>query len=341
MGKFNVTILGATGAVGREILKILEQRDFPIENLKLLASQRSKGKKLTFKGESIQTYALDHESAKYLFENSDITFGAASSEVSKEYIPYISGCSGVFIDNSSAFRLCENVPLVIPEINPEDVFRHKGIVSNPNCSTIITLVAIGEIKKRFGLKSLSVSTYQAVSGAGKGGIDELWENMRCQIQGMAFRPSVFTQPIACNLIPAIGDFLDNGYTKEEMKMQDESRKILHLPKLKVSCTCVRVPVVRSHSMSVTLEIEKNADIDEIREAIINSRGCLLFDDGKNNVYPTPMISSDKDEIYVGRVRRDPVTGGIALFCCGDQIRKGAATNAVQIAETLIRSRDIV
>ncbi len=337
MKDFNLTVMGATGEVGREMLKILEERNFPIGRLKLLATSKSVGRELLFKGEHLRVEALD----KAAFSGSDIILGAAPSDVSQKYIGDILESGGVFIDNSSAFRMRDDVPLVVPEINPEDVFRHKGIISNPNCSTIITLVAIGGIKKKYGLRSLTASTYQAVSGAGKKGISELEDNIRAIYEGNSFEPSVFAQPIAYNLIPQIGSFLPDGCTSEEMKMQNEGRKILHLPDLKVSCTCVRVPVLRSHSISVSIDTQTYADIDDVKETVKKSPGCILYDNISEQLFPTPLISSDRDEVYVGRIRRDPVNGGITLFCCGDQIRKGAATNAIQIAETLIKARDIV
>ncbi|MBO5312396.1 MAG: aspartate-semialdehyde dehydrogenase [Clostridia bacterium] len=332
MKKYNVGILGATGAVGREMMKILEERDFPIGELRLLASPRSVGKTVIFKGEEI-TIKLAEKTA---FEGLDIVLGAASNAVAKEFAPDIVKAGAVFVDNSSAFRMCDDVPLVVPEINGEDALKNKGIVSNPNCSTIITLVAVNAINKLSKIKGMIASTYQATSGAGAEGPVELRDQMSAIVNGGEITSKVFQHQIAENVIPHIGSFGDNGYTAEEMKMQNEGRKILHLPELNVTCTCVRVPVVRSHSISVTVLTEDKLTVEQVREAVKNAKGCKLYDNGAEKEYPMPLVTSDQDLVYVGRIRQDLVfDNAITLWCCGDQVRKGAATNAIQIAETLI------
>ena len=315
------------------MLKILEERSFPVGELKLLASPRSVGKTVTFKGQEI-TIKLAESSA---FEGLDIVLGAASNAVAKQFAPDIVKAGAVFVDNSSAFRMCDDVPLVVPEINGEDVKKNKGIISNPNCSTIITLVAVNAINKLSKIKGMVASTYQATSGAGAEGPVELRSQMNAIVNGGEITNSVFQYQIAENVIPQIGSFGDNGYTTEEMKMQNEGRKILHLPELKVTCTCVRVPVVRSHSISVTVLTEEKLTVEQVREAISKADGCKLYDDGANKLYPMPLVTSDQDLVFVGRIREDLVfDNAITLWCCGDQVRKGAATNAIQIAEELIK-----
>ena len=342
MKTYNVGILGATGAVGREMLKVLEERKFPVNELRLLASPRSKGKKVLFNGKEVEIQVADHD----VFKGLDIVLGAASNDTAKLYADDIVAAGAVFIDNSSAFRMRDDVPLVVPEINGEDVFKNKGIISNPNCSTIITLVAINAINQLSKIKAMNASTYQATSGAGAAGPVELLEQMSelaevykkdgTILNKGDFESNVFQYQIAGNVIPQIGSFLDNGYTTEEMKMQNEGRKIMHLPELNVTCTCVRVPVVRSHSISVTVVTEKKLDLDDVRKAISNAKGAKLFDNPANKEYPMPIVTSDQDLVFVGRIRRDLVNeNGISLWCCGDQVRKGAATNAVQIALKLV------
>ncbi|MBQ3076230.1 MAG: aspartate-semialdehyde dehydrogenase [Clostridia bacterium] len=330
MKKFNVAILGATGAVGREMMKILEERDFPLASLKLLASARSAGKTLPFKGEEI----VIEEATPAAFEGCDIVLGAAENDVAMELLPHAVKAGAVVIDNSSAYRLDPDVPLVVPEINPEDVKWHKGIIANPNCTTIITVTAVGGIHKLSPVKKMVASSYQAVSGAGVGGMRELEAQMKALSAGEPVVCETFPYQIAYNLIPQIGGFNAEGYSSEEMKLQNEGRKILHADDLRVTCTCVRVPVMRSHSVSVSLETERELSLEEIREAIAAAPGCKLVDDPANKQYPMPLDTSDQDLVYVGRIRKDLASdnGGIALWCCGDQIRKGAATNAVQIAE---------
>ena len=333
MKTYNVGILGATGAVGREMMKILEERSFPIGELRLLASPRSVGKKIPFMGKELEVKLAEAGA----FEGLDIVLGAASNAIAKELAPDIVKAGAVFVDNSSAFRMCDDVPLVVPEINAEDVKKNKGIIANPNCSTIITLVAVNAINKLSNIKGMIASTYQATSGAGAGGPVELREQTKALLEGGEVKSEVFQYQIAENVIPQIGGFNDNGYTSEEMKMQNEGRKILHLPELKVTCTCVRVPVVRSHSISVTVLTEKSLTVDEVKKAVGECAGCKLYDDNENKLYPMPLVTSDQDLVFVGRIRKDLVfENAISLWCCGDQVRKGAATNAIQIAETLIK-----
>lgn len=333
MKKVNVAILGATGAVGREMIKILEERNFPVNNLKLLASSRSVGKKIPFKGEDL-TIELAEDSA---FEGMDIVLGAAENDIAKKFAPAIKKAGAVFVDNSSAFRLCDDVPLVVPEINGADALKNNGIIANPNCSTIITLMAISGINRLSKITKMVASTYQAVSGAGIGGFYELENQIKSIMNGEEPEVSVFSHQIAYNLIPQIGGESDTeGYTTEEMKLQNESRKILHLPDLLVSCTCVRVPVMRSHSISVTLQTEDKLDISDVKKAISEAEGCRLVDNLSDNEYPMPLDTSDQNLVFVGRIRKDLTTdNGITLWCCGDQVRKGAAENAIQIAELLV------
>ena len=331
MKKYNIGILGATGAVGQEMLNILGERNFPINELRLLASPRSVGKKVQFKGNEYTVQLADFGAFKGL----DFVLGAASNAVAKKFADDIVASGAVFIDNSSAFRMDENVPLIVPEINAKDAFTNKGIISNPNCSTIITLVAVNAINKLSKIKAMVASTYQATSGAGAEGPVELREQEKALLEGKETVNNVFQYQIAENLIPQIGSFLENGYTTEEMKMQNEGRKIMNLPELLVTCTCVRVPVVRSHSISVTLVTEDKLELEAVRNAIANEKGCKLYDDGENKIYPMPLVTSDQDLVYVGRIRKDLINeNGITLWCCGDQVRKGAATNAVQIAMVL-------
>ena len=333
MKKVNVAILGATGAVGREMLKVLEERQFPVATLKALASARSVGMKLPFAGGEV----VVEEATETSFEGMDIVLGAAQNPLAKKFAPAIVKSGAVFVDNSSAFRMSADVPLIVPEINPEDAKKHNGIISNPNCSTIITLTAVAALNRVSPIQSMVASTYQAVSGAGAGGLKELEQQVMDYAAGKPLEKQVFPWQIAFNVIPQIGDDTGNGYTSEEMKMQNEGRKILHLPELNVTCTCVRVPVLRSHSISVTLRTERKISVEEAREAIANAPGCKLVDDLANKSYPMPLDTSDQDIVFVGRIRDDlTCENGLSLWCCGDQIRKGAATNAIQIAELLVK-----
>ncbi len=323
MKSCNVAILGASGAVGQKMLEILIERKFPYAQLRLLTSKTSAGKTVDVKGKTF-TY---EEAKEGSFRDMDIVFGAVDEQISKMYAPYIKDANALYIDNSSAFRLDQDVPLIIPEINKEDIMKCKGIVANPNCSTILALMAVYPIHKKVPIKKMIISSYQAVSGAGKEGINELLMQIESPQE---VRPKVFTKPIAFNVIPQIGSLNEIGYSSEEMKLQNEARKILHHPNLKVSCTCVRVPVVRCHSESITLELSETVDIDQIRECYIDQEG-VVFDE-----LPTPLDYSDQDLVAIGRVRNDLTNDkGIVLWCCMDQLRKGAATNAVQIAELFL------
>lgn len=322
-----IGILGATGAVGRQMLDCLIEQEIPVDDLVLLASKKSAGQIIRFKDKDYEVKEVNHDS----FESLDVVLGASSNEVAKQYKDDIVKAKAVFIDNSSAFRMDDDVPLIVPEINGNDVKKHKGVISNPNCSTIITLMAINAINKLSKVKVMIASTYQAVSGAGKGGIDEL----NNEINDIEYKPSVFPYTIAYNCIPCIGSLKDNLYTSEEMKMENEGKKILHNDDLRVTCTCVRVPVLRSHCISVSLKCERALSVTEVREALSKEDGVILYDDVLDNKYPMPLVTSDQDKVYVGRIREDRVLeGGISLFCSGDQIRKGAASNAVQIIKCL-------
>ena len=333
MKLYTVAVLGATGAVGQEMINILEERNFPVGKLIPLASARSAGKTLKFKGEDV-TIGLACDEA---FEGVDIVLGAAENDIAKQFAPAIVKAGAVFVDNSSAFRLCDDVPLVVPEVNPEDVKWHKGIISNPNCSTIITMTAVNALNSISPIRTMTTSTYQAVSGAGAGGPIELMNEVEALSKGETYEPKVFSHQIAYNLIPQIGSEQFEGYTSEEMKMQNEGRKIMHLPELKVSCTCVRVPVVRSHSISVSCHFDVPVTVEQVREVIAKAPGCKLVDDLANKQYPMPLETSGQDIVYVGRIRPDLTDdNGICLWCCGDQVRKGAATNAIQIAELLVK-----
>ena len=329
MKQFRVGILGATGAVGREMMKILEERDFPVAELRPIASERSAGTKLPFRGGEVSVVAASDSA----FEGLDLVLGAAENDIAKQFAPAIVKAGAVFVDNSSAFRLDKDVPLVIPEINPEDVKWHKGIISNPNCTTIVSLVAINALNQISPIESIVASSYQAVSGAGAGGPIELMAEVEALNKGESYQPKVFQYQIAYNVIPQIGGEAFEGYTSEEMKMQNEGRKILHLPDLKVSCTCVRVPVVRSHSVSIVVRTKEKISVEQARAAIAQAAGCRLVDDLGSKRYPMPLDTSDQDLVFVGRIRDDLTSdNGLNVWCCGDQVRKGAATNTVQIAE---------
>ena len=333
MKQYTVAVLGATGAVGQEMIKILQERNFPVGKLKPLASARSAGKTLKFRGEDV----VIEEARDEAFQGVDIVLGAAENDIAKKFAPAIVKAGAVFVDNSSAFRLDTNVPLIVPEINPEDVKNHHGIISNPNCSTIITVTAVNALNALSPIRTMTASTYQAVSGAGAGGPIELMNEVEALSKGETYAPKVFSHQIAFNLIPQIGGEQVEGYTSEEMKMQNEGRKIMHLPDLRVSCTCVRVPVVRSHSISVSLHFDKHISVQEAREAIAKAPGCKLVDDLANKQYPMPLDTSNQDIVFVGRIRPDLTDdNGLCLWCCGDQVRKGAATNAIQIAELLVK-----
>ena len=333
MKTYTVAILGATGAVGQEMMKILEERNFPVGTLVPLASARSAGKKLVFRGEEVTIKEVCAEA----FEGVDIVLGAAENDIAEKWAPAIVAAGAVFVDNSSAFRLDPNVPLIVPEINAGDVKNHKGIISNPNCSTIITCTAVNALNSIAPIKSMIVSSYQAVSGAGAGGPIELMNEVEALREGKTYEPKVFSHQIAYNLIPQIGGEQMEGYTSEEMKLQFEGRKIMHLPNMNVSMTCVRVPVVRSHSISVALRFDQKVTVEQAREVIAKAPGARLVDDLANKQYPMPLDTTGQDIVFVGRIRPDLTDeNGLCLWCCGDQVRKGAATNCIQIAELLIQ-----
>jgi len=330
---YTVAVLGATGAVGQEMMKVLQERDFPVGKLIPLASARSAGKTMKFKGEDV-TIQLACDEA---FEGVDIVLGAAENDIAKKFAPAIVKAGAVFVDNSSAFRMDPKVPLIVPEVNPEDVAWHNGIISNPNCSTIITITAVNALNQYAPIRTMTASTYQAVSGAGAQGPVELMGEVEALSKGETYQNTVFPYQIAYNLIPQIGGEAYEGYTSEEMKMQNEGRKIMHLPELTVSCTCVRVPVVRSHSISVSCHFDKPVSVEEARAAIAKAPGCKLVDDLGAKQYPMPLDTTDQDIVFVGRIRPDLTDpNGVCLWCCGDQVRKGAATNAIQIAELLVK-----
>ena len=322
-----VAIVGATGAVGQELLKILPERNFPVADLKLLASARSAGKTYDFAGKTITVEELTVDS----FENVDVAFFSAGGSISKAFAEAAVNAGAVVVDNTSAFRMAEGVPLVVPEVNPEAVKEHHGIIANPNCSTILMNVAVWPLHKAFGVRRVVVSTYQAVSGAGAKGLDELERQQKQRAAGETPTAELFPHPIVDNLFNHNSPIDDTGYNEEERKMVNETRKIFRLDDFAVTATCVRVPVPRAHCESVNLEFERPVTPDEVRSVLMEAAGVKLVDD------PTPQQASGQDDVLVGRVRQDPSLTdgrGIDLFLAGDQIRKGAATNAVQVAELL-------
>lgn len=337
MKEYNVAIAGVTGAVGQVFLSILEERNFPVKNLVALASARSSGKKIKFKGEEVEVRELKNDA----FKDVEIALFSAGASRSKEFAGFAIESGAVVIDNSSAFRMEEDIPLVVPEVNPEDIFKHKGIIANPNCSTIIMAVAIKPIYDISPIKRIVASTYQAVSGAGAKAIVELEEQTKkiiC-IGKKDVVCNVFPVQIAFNVIPHIDAFLDNGYTREEMKMHNETRKIFNDYNMSITATAVRVPVFTSHSESLNIETKQKIKVEQVKKAFEKASGVTLKDDFKNCLYPTPLDSSGKDNVYVGRIREDfSIENGISMWAVGDQLRKGAALNAIQIAEMLIGKR---
>lgn len=339
MRKYNVAVLGATGAVGQELLSLLQERNFPAAEIKALASARSAGKKIEVAG---REYTIE-EATPESFRGVDIAFFCAGGGVSKKLAPAAVEAGAVVIDNTSAFRMDPDVPLVVPEVNPEAIFQHKGIIANPNCSTIIMLVPLWPIHKAAGIKRIVVSTYQAVSGAGKEGMDELTEQVKAHYLGEEAEPKILPvsslekhYPIAFNLLPQIDVFDEEDYTKEEWKMINETHKIMD-SSIAVTATTVRVPVYRCHSESVNLELERPLSPDEARELLAGAKGVKVMDNPQEMIYPMPYELSGYDEVFVGRVRRDlTVPAGLNLWIVGDQIRKGAALNAVQIGEELVK-----
>ena len=331
MKALNIAVLGATGAVGQEMLKILEEYDIPVGELRPLASARSVGKCVKFKGQDVPI----QEARDDAFDGLDFVLGAVEGDMSRQFAPAIKKSGAVYIDNSSAFRLDPDVPLVVPEINGGDAFKNKGIIANPNCCTIIALMAVAGINKCSPIENMVVCTYQAVSGAGQNGITELNNQMAALAAGEKPEVKTFATQIAMNVIPFIDAPYGNDYTKEEMKMQNEGRRILHAPWLKVNCTYVRVPVMRSHSIAVTLRTERKVSVEEAKAAVAAYPGVRLIEDYEGRCYPTPLDTTDQDLVWVGRIREDLTDdNGLTLWCCGDQIRKGAASNAVQILKLL-------
>lgn len=332
MKKYNVVIVGATGAVGQELLKILAERNFPIDQLRLCATARSAGKKIAFQGKD---YIVE-ETTNEAFTNMNIALfagGSASTVYANEAVKR--GC--VVVDNSSAFRMDPDVPLVVPEVNPEVVKDHKGIIANPNCSTIQMVVALKPIHDAAQIKRVVVSTYQAVSGAGKEGIEELAQQVKQISEGGEVEPTVFQHQIAFNLIPHIDVFSDLDYTKEEWKMVNETKKIMNDQSIQITATAVRVPIYRSHSESINIETERKLTAHQAKELFATAPGVVVIDDVEAKKYPMPLACSDRDEVFVGRIREDnTIENGLNIWCVADQIRKGAATNAVQIAELLIK-----
>lgn len=335
MKTYKIAILGATGAVGQEMLNILIERNFPKDSIRLLASARSAGKEIK---RNDYTFIVE-ETTEDSFHDLDILLCAAENNIAEKFIP-IAVKQGVFVvDNSSAYRLDPNVPLVIPEVNKDAIKDHHGIVANPNCATIIALCAVNSLYQLSRIKNMCVSTYQAVSGAGVNGIKELNEQIFSLAHNKEFTPHTFQRQIAYNLIPQIGGFNEEGFSSEEVKMLNEGRKILNDPEFQAVCTCVRVPVYRSHSESIRLEFEHPVSLKDAYNALNNAEGVLLMDDTTKEIYPTPLDTTNQDLIYVGRLRKDPFNDNILhLWCCGDQIRKGAATNAIQIMEAWINQQ---
>ncbi|NLH02455.1 MAG: aspartate-semialdehyde dehydrogenase [Clostridiales bacterium] len=330
MNKVNIGIVGATGMVGRTFLKVMEERNFPVDNLYLFASEKSKGQKLVFNDKE---YEVEELNEKSFDKPLDILLFSAGGEISKKYAPIAKSKGIVVVDNSSAWRMDENVPLVVPEVNPEDIKWNKGIISNPNCSTIQCVVPLKPLHEAFKIKRIIFSTYQAVSGSGIGGLMDLENGLK------SLEPKKYPHPIAFNCLPHIDEFTDNGYTKEEIKMIEETKKILHDDKIKITSTTVRVPVRYGHCVSANIEFEKQFEISEIYNTLKTSKGIIVLDDVKNNIYPMPIEVEGKDEVYVGRIRRDfSVDNGINLWIVADNIRKGAATNTVQIAELLTKNK---
>lgn len=333
-----VAIVGASGAVGQEFLRILAERDFPMDELVLFGSERSAGRKYSFKGKDYEVRLLQHNDD---FKDVDIAFVSAGGGTSKEYADTITKHGAVMIDNSSAFRMCDDVPLVVPECNAEDALnRPRGIIANPNCTTIMMVVVLKPLEKLSHIRRVHVSSYQSASGAGAAAMAELQQQYEQLVDGKPVTVEKFPHQLAYNVIPQIDVFTDNGYTKEEMKMFNETRKIMHSD-VKCSATCVRVSSLRSHSESVWIETETPISVEDARKAIAAAPGCTLKDDPANLVYPMPLETAGLDDVYVGRIRKDLTDDcGLTLWLSGDQIRKGAALNAVQIAEYLIKVGDV-
>lgn len=329
MRGYHIAVVGATGAAGTELLRVLERRNFPVASLRAIGSARSVGKSVRFREEPVPIEKLGDRS----FDKIDIAFFSAGGDVSRNYVPIACQSDAIAIDKSSAFRMAPHVPLVIPEINAEDVRQNRGVIANPNCTTTVMLMALYPLHRAFGVDRVFATSFQAVSGSGTRGIEEL----KRQIAAKDLQPSaeLYPHPIAFNLLPHIDSFLETGYTKEEAKMQDETRKIMHLPELRVSTTCVRVPVYRAHSVAVSAEFEQPVSIEQAREVLAKAQGLELVDEPQSNRYPMPLSVAGKDNCQVGRVRLDcAFENGLSFWVSGDQLLKGAALNAVQIAELL-------
>jgi aspartate-semialdehyde dehydrogenase len=347
MKGYHVAIIGATGAVGQELLRVLERRNFPVADLRPIGSARSAGKSVRFRNESIRVQELVSES----FDKIDIAFFSAGGEISRKYVPLACQADAIAVDNSSVFRMEPHVPLVIPEINAEDVRGHRGLIANPNCTTAIALMALYPLHRVFGVRRIFAASYQAVSGSGTRAIEELKRQTKSAVHEREARPrssafaeatagkptpaTVYPHPIAFNLLPHVDSFLESGYTREEMKMQNEGRKIMHLPEFCASVTCVRVPVYRAHSVAVNAEFEQSVSVERAREVLAKAPGIELVDEPQSNRYPMPLNVTGKDNCQVGRVRVDcALENGLSFWVSGDQLLKGAALNAVQIAELL-------
>jgi len=329
MKTHNVAVVGATGLVGRTMVKVLEERKFPVNHLVLLASERSAGKTISFNGKSVTVQRLEEKR----FQDVEIALFSAGASVSLEFAPKAVNHGTVVIDNSSAFRMKDDVPLVVPEVNPKEIWKNKGIIANPNCSTIQLVVVLKPLHDAFNIRRVVVSTYQSVTGAGKKGLDQLTN----EIANNELRERKFPHPIAYNALPHIDIFLEDGYSKEEWKMMKETSKIMGEP-IRLTATTVRIPVIGGHSESVNIEFEKSCTVEGVKDILGKAPGVILQDDPKNNVYPMPILAKDRDEVFVGRIRKDEtVPSGINLWVVADNVRKGAATNAVQIAEFLAKA----
>ena len=331
MKKYHIAVVGATGAVGTELLRVLERRRFPVASLRPIGSARSAGKTIRFHDDLIPVEELTERS----FDKIDMVFFSAGGENSRKWVPIARQGGAIVIDNSSVFRLEPDVPLVIPEINGEDVRKHQGLIANPNCTTAVALMAIYPLHHAFGVRRVFAASYQAVSGSGARAIEELRHQVELAAQDRQLTPQVYPHPIAFNVLPHVDVFLESGYTKEEMKMQNEGRKIMHLPEFRASVTCVRVPVYRAHSVAVSAEFERKVSVEQAREVLAKAPGLELVDEPQSNRYPMPLSVAGKDNCEVGRVRIDcAFENGLSFWVCGDQLLKGAALNAVQIAELL-------
>jgi aspartate-semialdehyde dehydrogenase len=328
---YHIAVVGATGAVGSEFLRVLERRSFPVASLRAMSSARSVGKHVGFRNESIAVEALNVRS----FDGIDIALFSAGGDVARKFAPAARDAGAIVIDNSSAFRMEPDVPLVIPEINAEDIRNHTGLIANPNCTAAIALMAIYPLHSVFGVRRVFAASYQAVSGSGARAIHELKEQVKAAAEDRESLPRIYPHPIAFNVLPHVDLFLESGYTKEEMKLQNEGRKIMHLPEFRASLTCVRVPVYRAHSVAVSAEFEKKVSLEQAREVLTKAPGIELIDEPRSNRYPMPLSVAGHDNCQVGRLRLDcALENGLAFWVCGDQLLKGAALNAVQIAELL-------